>query len=151
MSDLFEECVNDIGLKFKRRRKPEQTFRQSISKQTKTLDKAFPPSKKTVFVDLKKSLEKFANLTKENDGKAKKEQNSNENIMKISNINEEKITNYPKLPLKLRLDLNFDYYNKHLLPELRWATLVRDVAKIEYDRVKENFKQNPTFLNQCLF
>lgn len=151
MSDLFEECVNDVGLKFKRRKKPVQMSKQSLSKQTKTVDKAFPPPKKTVFVDLKKSLEKFENLNKENDDKTKKEQIYNENNNKITSINEEKITNYPKLPLKLKLNLNYDYYNKYLLPELRWATLVKDAAKIEFDRVKENFKQNPFFFKQCLF
>lgn len=147
MNEFFEECVNDVGLKFKRKKKEgflPLKKRDSIAKSKEQI------TSKPILIDLKKSLEKLENLSKKSPKKK-------ENVIKDKELEEieekkEKIPiNYPKLTGKIKLSLDFEYYNKDLWPELRWPQLVKDISEIEYKRVKECFKKDPFFVKQCIF
>lgn len=69
MNEFFEECVNDVGLKFKRKKKEgflPLKKRDSIAKSKEQI------SSKPILIDLKKSLEKLENLSKKSPKKKRK-------------------------------------------------------------------------------
>ena len=149
MSDFLEECVNDLGLRYKRKKRiqdatiPSSKEKQENKPPQQLVKEKQIPSKKPLLVDLKKSLEKFDNFPK------KIEKNSKP-IESIPEINIEDLQNieYPaKIILPLAKKANF--YNNEIFPELRWLNLIKDAATLEFERVQNSFKKFPKFLNEC--
>lgn len=168
MNQLFEECINDVGLRFKRKKKDSETIEISPQKETKNRQKLIKekilPPKNPNLIDLKKSLEKletFSKLKNENQpknmvleiipekNKEKQSIISEKNKELQTNELEKNFSSYPKLPNQINLNLNVDYYNKEVSPQLRWTLLIKEVANFEFNRIKLTYKNNPSFLKKC--
>jgi len=154
MSELLEECVNDVGLRFKRKKKTLEKKDSSsgrVPKHPQQLikEKELPP-KKPILIDLKKSLAKLETIPKKLE---KNEEVAVEKTQTAKNTGSEQINSkpqsYPKLPNKGKLNLDFDNLNKEVFPEFRWIHLVKEIAIYEFNRVKDVYKSNPVFLVKC--
>lgn len=156
MSEVLEECVNDVGLRFKRKKKaldkPESS-KSEFQKPPQQLikEKELPP-KKPIMIDLKKSLAKL-DVHKNEEEIEKNHQNNKNNKNEPSNkieISNKNIPSYPKISNESKSILNFEGINKEAFPEFRWICLVKEIANFELQRVKDTYKSNPICLQKCI-
>ena len=156
MSEVLEECVNDVGLRFKRKKKaidqiepPKNTVQKSSQQLIK--EKELPP-KKPAMIDLKKSLAKLdVHKNEAKNEEEKNQQNSKNNQIYKNEPSNKNAPSYPKLPNEAKLNLNFEGINKEVFPEFRWIYLVKEIASCELNRIKETYKSNPLCFQKCKF
>ena len=158
MSEVLEECVNDVGLRFKRKKKAldkNESSKSEFQKPPQQLikEKELPPKKPTM-IDLKKSLAKL-DVHKNEEEIGKNYQNNKNNQMNKndpSNKNDilnKNVPSYPKISNDAKSNINFEGINKEAFPEFRWISLVKEIANFEFQRINDTYKSNSTCLQKC--